>query len=105
MNPVGQDASVTPFNARCVASGYMWNPAFVQLTDPRNVFVFTRLPNANENPFHLFILQDDVYRQECQPHVPYRCMIGDLSGRLGNVDLGVGRYVFSDKNLPLCKLK
>lgn len=47
--------------------------------------------------------QDEVYQKECQPHVPYRCMVGDLSGRLGNIDIGTGRYVFSDRNLPLCK--
>jgi len=41
--------------------------------------------------------------QQCQPHVPYRCMVGDLSGRLGNINLGLGRYVFSDRNLPLCE--
>lgn len=37
VNPVGQDASVAHLAARCTAAGYMWNPAFVQLTDPRNV--------------------------------------------------------------------
>ena len=45
-----------------------------------------------------------MYQKECQPHVPYRCMVGDLSGRLGNINLGLGRYVFSDRNLPLCEL-
>lgn len=34
VNPVGVDAAVATFNARCVASGYMWNPSFVQLTAP-----------------------------------------------------------------------
>lgn len=34
VNPVGVDAAVAPYNARCVASGYMWNPSFVQLTAP-----------------------------------------------------------------------
>ncbi|XP_046653346.1 uncharacterized protein LOC124344000 [Daphnia pulicaria] len=85
VNPVGVDAAVAPYNARCVASGYMWNPSFVQLTAP------VVADQRNE----------DVYRQECQPHVPYRCMIGDLSGRLGPIDIGAGRTVFSDKNLPL----
>lgn len=37
VNPVGQDAAVAPTNVRCVASGFMYNPGFVQLTDPRNV--------------------------------------------------------------------
>jgi hypothetical protein len=111
VNPVGVDAAVAPYNARCVASGYMWNPSFVQLTAP----VVADQRNVTFHPFDLkyskvysykliiFFLsfQEDVYRQECQPHVPYRCMIGDLSGRLGPIDIGAGRTVFSDKNLPL----
>lgn len=30
-------------------------------------------------------------------------MVGDLSGRLGNINVGLERYVFSDRNLPLRK--
>ena len=109
VNPVGVDAAVAPYNARCVASGYMWNPSFVQLTAPvvadqRNVLLHLMLQD-NLNFIAFFrLLQEDVYRQECQPHVPYRCMIGDLSGRLGPIEVGAGRTVFSDKNLPLREL-
>lgn len=44
VNPVGVDAAVAPLDTRCVASGYMWNPSFVQLTAPvvadqRNVII------------------------------------------------------------------
>ena len=46
VNPVGQDAAVAPFNARCMAAGFMWNPGFVQLTDPRNVN-FSKLVEKN----------------------------------------------------------
>lgn len=49
-------------------------------------------------------MKEEVYQKECQPHVPFRCMIGDLSGRLGSINLGLGRHVFSDRNLPLRKL-
>lgn len=80
VNPVGVDAAVASPAHRCVAAGFVWNPAFVQLTDPRN---------------------NELYQRECQPHVPYRCMVGDISGRLGNVDIGAGSYIFSDRNLPL----
>lgn len=48
-----------------------------------------------------FIAQDELYRRECGPDLPLRCYVGDLSGRLGTIDLGNGRKVFSDPNLPL----
>jgi hypothetical protein len=36
VNPVGHDAAVKPFNARCSAAGYRWNPTNVQLADPND---------------------------------------------------------------------
>ncbi|XP_017889745.1 uncharacterized protein LOC108630767 [Ceratina calcarata] len=80
VNPVGVDASVKVKDTRCVAGGYMWNPYFTQLADPLN---------------------DQLYRQECGPDLPLRCYVGDLSGRLGPIDIGLKRQVFSDSNFPL----
>ena len=42
VNPVGQDAAVESTPVRCVAAGYPWNPAFVQLVDPRNVQIYLK---------------------------------------------------------------
>ncbi|XP_037782115.1 uncharacterized protein LOC119578625 [Penaeus monodon] len=54
---------------------------------------------------YLFLLgvyvSKDYYERECSPEVPLRCDVGDLSGRLGPIDVGDQRYVFVDKNLPL----
>ncbi|KAK9501516.1 hypothetical protein O3M35_012226 [Rhynocoris fuscipes] len=80
VNPVGVDASVKILHTRCTAAGYIWNPYYTQLADPLN---------------------DDLYRKECGPDLPLRCYVGDLSGRLGTIDLGNGRKVFSDPNFPL----
>ncbi|XP_073970681.1 superoxide dismutase family protein Rsod isoform X1 [Rhodnius prolixus] len=80
VNPVGVDAAVKILNTRCTAAGYIWNPYYTQLADPLN---------------------DELYRRECGPDLPLRCYVGDLSGRLGTIDLGNGRKVFSDPNLPL----
>ncbi|XP_047110560.1 uncharacterized protein LOC124787741 isoform X3 [Schistocerca piceifrons] len=80
VNPVGVDASVKVLNTRCVAGGYMWNPYYTQLADPLN---------------------EELYRQECGPDNPLRCYVGDISGRLGTIDLGDKRKVFSDVNFPL----
>ncbi|KAF4521582.1 hypothetical protein B566_EDAN001302 [Ephemera danica] len=80
VNPVGHDAAVKPLEIRCVAGGYRWNPYFTQLADPFN---------------------DELYRQQCAPENPYRCHVGDLSGRLGTIDLGGKRQSFTDINLPL----
>ncbi|GLH08747.1 Uncharacterized protein GBIM_13929 [Gryllus bimaculatus] len=80
VNPVGVDASVKILNTRCVAGGYIWNPYYTQLADPRN---------------------DELYREECGPDNPLRCYVGDISGRLGTIDIGVERQVFSDVNFPL----
>ncbi|CAG9822020.1 unnamed protein product, partial [Phaedon cochleariae] len=80
VNPVGVDATVKTLATRCVAGGYVWNPFFTQLADPLN---------------------DELYRQECGPENPLRCHVGDLSARLGTIDIGLKRKVFSDANFPL----
>ncbi|KAJ8944218.1 hypothetical protein NQ318_014580 [Aromia moschata] len=80
VNPVGVDATVKTLATRCVAGGYIWNPYFTQLADPLN---------------------EDLYRQECGPENPLRCHVGDLSARLGTIDIGVKRKVFTDSNFPL----
>ncbi|XP_034178940.2 uncharacterized protein Rsod isoform X1 [Osmia lignaria lignaria] len=80
VNPVGVDAAVKVKDTRCVAGGYMWNPYFTQLADPLN---------------------DDLYKQECGPDLPLRCYVGDISGRLGPIDIGLRRQVFTDSNFPL----
>lgn len=58
----------------------MWNPYYTQLADPLN---------------------QELYRAECGPNNPLRCYVGDLSGRLGTIDVGEKRQVFSDSNIPL----
>ncbi|KAF0313185.1 hypothetical protein FJT64_016243 [Amphibalanus amphitrite] len=80
VNPVGHDAAVKFFTSRCTAGGYRWNPDFIHLANP----------NAH-----------DFYNEQCSPETPLRCEIGDLSGRLGTIDLGQKRVVMSDPNLPL----
>lgn len=80
VNPVGHDASVKFFNARCTAAGYRWNPQHIQLADPND---------------------HDFYAQECGPDQPYRCQVGDLSGRHGPLTVGGKAYVVNDVNLPL----
>lgn len=44
-----------------------------------------------------------MYEDECGPDQPLRCYVGDISGRLGNIDIGSHSMVFSDPNLPLGK--
>ncbi|KAL3268164.1 hypothetical protein HHI36_007291 [Cryptolaemus montrouzieri] len=80
VNPVGVDAAVKTQNTRCVAGGYIWNPYFTQLADPLNT---------------------ELYEQECGPENPLRCHVGDLSARLGTIDIGLKRKVFTDSNFPL----
>ncbi|XP_043461697.1 uncharacterized protein LOC122498151 [Leptopilina heterotoma] len=80
VNPVGVDASVKVKDTRCVAAGYIWNPYFTQLADPIN---------------------EDLYKQECGADLPLRCYVGDISARLGPIDIGLERRVFSDSNFPL----
>ncbi|XP_026804205.1 uncharacterized protein LOC113547860 [Rhopalosiphum maidis] len=80
VNPVGIDATVKDHGTRCTAAGYIWNPYYTQLADPLNV---------------------KLYEDECGPDQPLRCYVGDISGRLGNIDIGSHSMVFSDPNLPL----
>lgn len=80
VNPVGVDATVKVLNTRCTAAGYIWNPHYTQLANP---------------------LDNELYKKECGPDSPLRCYVGDLSGRLGTIDIGNGRRVFSDANFPL----
>ncbi|KAL1494603.1 hypothetical protein ABEB36_010175 [Hypothenemus hampei] len=80
VNPVGVDAAVKTQATRCVAGGYVWNPFYTQLADPLN---------------------DELYRQECGPENPLRCFVGDLSARLGTIDIGLQRKMFVDSNFPL----
>ena len=80
VNPVGHDASVKFFNARCTAAGYRWNPTLIQLADP------------NDHGF---------YTEECGSDYPLRCEVGDLSGRHGPLSVGGKAYVINDVNLPL----
>ncbi|XP_065353050.1 uncharacterized protein Rsod [Cloeon dipterum] len=80
VNPVGQDAAVKTLNTRCVAGGYVWNPFFIQLADPFN---------------------DELYREQCGTDNPLRCYAGDIGRRVGPINLGDRRQVFSDMNLPL----
>ncbi|KAK9881797.1 hypothetical protein WA026_017312 [Henosepilachna vigintioctopunctata] len=80
VNPVGVDAAVKTQNTRCVAGGYIWNPYYTQLADPLNT---------------------ELYDQECGPENPLRCHVGDLSARLGTIDIGLQRKVFTDSNFPL----
>ncbi|XP_014242345.1 uncharacterized protein LOC106662638 [Cimex lectularius] len=80
VNSIGVDATVKVLNTRCTAAGYIWNPYYTQLADPLN---------------------EDLYKQECGSDLPLRCYVGDLSGRLGPINLGTGRKVFTDANFPL----
>lgn len=80
VNPVGVDAGIKFFQSRCVAAGYRWNPFLVQLAFPND---------------------RDFYERECTAEFPLRCDVGDISGRLGPIDVGDKRYVFVDRNLPL----
>ncbi|XP_052752768.1 uncharacterized protein LOC113514487 isoform X1 [Galleria mellonella] len=80
VNPVGVDAAVKVTNTRCVAGGYRWNPYFTQLADPLN---------------------HDLYNQECGADNPLRCDVGDLTARLGTINIGGERQMFVDSNFPL----
>ncbi|XP_011873780.1 PREDICTED: uncharacterized protein LOC105565305 [Vollenhovia emeryi] len=80
VNPVGVDAAVKVKDTRCVAAGYTWNPYFTQLADPLN---------------------DDLYREECGADLPLRCYVGDISSRLGTINIGEKRQIFTDSNFPL----
>lgn len=45
--------------------------------------------------------QEDLYKQECGADLPLRCDVGDISARLGPIDIGLQRRVFADPNFPL----
>jgi hypothetical protein len=49
----------------------------------------------------IIIIHLDLYRQECGPDNPLRCYVGDVSARIGTIDIGVDRSVKSDSNFPL----
>ena len=80
VSPVGHDASVEFLNARCSAAGYRWNPTHIHLANPNDM---------------------GFYGDECGKDLPLRCMVGDLSGKLGRIDVGGKAYVSNDVNLPL----
>ncbi|XP_026682186.1 uncharacterized protein LOC103513087, partial [Diaphorina citri] len=80
VNPVGVDATVKVLHTRCTAAGYIWNPYYTQLAAPLN---------------------DELYKKECGADHPLRCYVGDMSNRLGTIDIGDKKKVFSDPNLPL----
>ncbi len=80
VNPVGHDAAVKFYNARCSAAGYRWNPTLIQLADPKDT---------------------NYYAQECGPDYPLRCEVGDMSGKHGRIEVGAKAFVFNDPNLPL----
>ncbi|KAF5278486.1 hypothetical protein FQA39_LY05975 [Lamprigera yunnana] len=80
VNPVGVDAAVKTQLTRCVAGGYIWNPYYTQLANPTNT---------------------ELYNQECGPDNPLRCYVGDVSARVGTIDLGYRRSVVVDSNFPL----
>lgn len=76
VNQVSHDAVEKAESFRCISSGYRWNPYIVKS-------------------------DDDLYHSECSLDNPYRCEMGDLSGRHGTLEIGTGRKVVTDVNLPL----
>ena len=78
VNQVGADAFLKDQKTRCIASGFRWNPYFV---------------NSDRNR--------DLYLKDCSLLNPLRCELGDLSGRNGPLIIGGKRMVMSDSNLPL----
>lgn len=49
----------------------------------------------------IFLFKGDLYNSECGPDNPLRCYVGDVSARVGTIDLGLERVVFTDSNFPL----
>ena len=76
VSSVGVDAFNQIDSVRCLAAGYRWNP---------------------------FLSKDDIeiYSKDCNPSNPYRCAMGDLTGRHGTLSIGSERQLYSDENLPL----
>uniref|UniRef100_A0A336LP05 CSON014973 protein n=1 Tax=Culicoides sonorensis TaxID=179676 RepID=A0A336LP05_CULSO len=44
---------------------------------------------------------DELYKSECKPNNPFRCYVGDVSSRVGVIDIGYGKKVLTDYNFPL----
>lgn len=42
-----------------------------------------------------------MYNEECGPDNPLRCYVGDVSSRVGTIDVGLRRAVLVDSNFPL----
>lgn len=42
-----------------------------------------------------------MYRDECSADNPFRCYVGDVSARIGTIDIGYGRQMLTDSNFPL----
>ena len=42
-----------------------------------------------------------MYREECSPGTPHRCKAGDLTGKLGKIEIGGKSEIYNDANLPL----
>lgn len=42
-----------------------------------------------------------MYNEECGSDNPLRCYVGDISSRIGTIDIGYKRQVFTDPNFPL----
>eukprot|EP00096_Caligus_rogercresseyi_P009025 TRINITY_DN2990_c0_g1_i1.p1 TRINITY_DN2990_c0_g1~~TRINITY_DN2990_c0_g1_i1.p1 ORF type:complete len:1002 (-),score=161.09 TRINITY_DN2990_c0_g1_i1:221-3226(-) len=80
VNPVAHDAAVKFENARCTAAGYRWNPTHIQLANPLDL---------------------GFYSEECKPEFPWRCQVGDLSGKNGKVSVGSNVYIVHDETLQL----
>ncbi|XP_054706737.1 uncharacterized protein LOC129216544 [Uloborus diversus] len=76
VNQVAHDAVEKVESSRCISAGYRWNPYIVKS-------------------------DDDFYKDECNIENPYRCEMGDLAGRHGLLEIGTGRKVLTDVNLPL----
>lgn len=76
VNQVAHDAVEKVEASRCIASGFKWNPYIVKS-------------------------DDEFYKTECNVANPFRCEMGDLSGRHGTLEIGTGKKVFTDVNLPL----
>ncbi|CAL1273465.1 unnamed protein product [Larinioides sclopetarius] len=76
VNQVAHDAVEKVESSRCISSGFRWNPYIVKS-------------------------DDDLYKTECGLENPYRCEMGDVSGRHGPLTIGLGKRVFTDVNLPL----
>ncbi|XP_039303730.1 uncharacterized protein LOC105197011 isoform X2 [Solenopsis invicta] len=48
-----------------------------------------------------YIKMNDLYKEECGPDLPLRCYVGDISSRLGPINIGEKRQIFTDSNFPL----